>query len=144
MTLRTIAFSAALALASSATVPAPALAELPMPDHVFRSGGSVDTSAARARLDQGQQQLLRCSAAFALLSHLKASGDVADLPAMPATDERMREYFVRAGAELMEKAGLNRAELSALVEEDVLALSQQGALHAAMPLCAASLNASAL
>lgn len=144
MTTRTIALMAALALAPSAIVPAPAFAALPMPDHVFGAAGNVDTATARARLDAGQQQLLRCSAAFALLSHLKARGDVTDLPAMPATDDRMREYFVRAGAELMEKAGLNRAELSALVEEDVRALSQQGALHAAMPLCAASLNASAL
>ncbi|MEZ5687328.1 MAG: hypothetical protein R3E21_00765 [Caenibius sp.] len=144
MTIRTIVSWLSSTAFMSSLAAMPAHAALPAPDHAPVVADNVDTAAARARLDPAQRQLLRCSAAFALVSHLKSRGDVADLPTMPATDDRLQEYFVRAGAELMDKAGLSRAELSALLAQEVRALSDREALNAAMPTCAASLEASGL
>ena len=87
--------------------------------------------------------LLRCSAAFALGAQRQAAGDAAAL-AWPRLAERGQEYFIRAGAELMDGAGLNRDGLGQRIRDQARGLSAPGALSAAMPDCLASLEASGL
>ncbi len=99
--------------------------------------------AARLPLTAEHRTLLRCSAAFAVASHRTPKGEnVAG--ATPSLTERGREYFVRAGAELIDHSGLTREALVALLEEQARQLSDPDELAAAMPGCIASLEASGL
>ena len=96
---------------------------------------------AAAALNPRHATLLRCSAAFALAAQRQGAGDAAAL-GWPRLAERGREYFVRAGAELMDNAQIGRDRLSALMHDQARALDAPGALEAAMPDCLASLDAS--
>ncbi|MFA7596020.1 MAG: hypothetical protein WCY92_06655 [Novosphingobium sp.] len=98
---------------------------------------------ARARLTPEHRILLRCSAAFAVNSQQIAQGS-ADPALPPSLAERGKEYFVRAGAQLMDEAGVAREEIAALLKEEAARLAEPVALAAAMPGCVASLEASGL
>ena len=98
---------------------------------------------ARARLTPEHRMLLRCSAAIAVNLQRVAEG-TADATLPTSLPERGREYFVRAGAQLMDEAGLTREEIAALLKEEAARLAEPVALAAAMPGCVASLEASGL
>lgn len=94
-------------------------------------------------LDPGQRFTLHCAAAFARVAAGQAQGDPA-LAAYPPLAERGREYFVRAGAEAMDAAGLTREELQTHLQAEMAALAEPGALEQVMPLCLKSLEESGL
>jgi hypothetical protein len=99
--------------------------------------------AARAKLSRDQGVLVRCSAAFALHARLAAEGK-AD-PALPASlAGRGKEYFVRAGAQLIDEAGLSREEVTLLMEDEISHLADPVVLAATLPGCIRSLEASGL
>ncbi len=107
------------------------------------AGATPHLDQARARLTPEHRMLLRCSAAFAVNSQRIAEG-TADPALPPSLPERGREYFVRAGAQLMDEAGLLREEIAALLKEEAARLAEPVALAAALPGCVASLEASGL
>lgn len=102
-----------------------------------------DLDQARAKLSPEHRMLLRCSAAFAVNLQRVAEG-TADAALPTSLPERGREYFVRAGAQLMDEAGLTREEIAALLKEEAARLAEPVALAVAMPGCVASLEASGL
>jgi len=94
-------------------------------------------------LSAEQRAKLRCAAAFAIIARKQAQGD-AEALSFPPLGERGRDYFVRAGAELMESAKLTREAYEALIGQEALVLARPEKLRAAMPGCMASLEASGL
>jgi hypothetical protein len=106
-------------------------------------------SAAQENVQQAgtlsleDQTLLRCSAAFAMISHAQAQGNTEALN-WPALDERGKEFFVRALAKLMDKTGKNREDISRLVSAEAQQLWDEGTVNQVMPGCLLMLETSGL
>ena len=83
-------------------------------------------------LDQGM--VLRCSAAIAIAAHGQDRGD-AVMRAWPDLRQSGREFFVRSSARLMDEAGLDRAAITALMQDEARSLREEGTLQAVMPVC---------
>lgn len=115
----TLILAAALLLQ---TVPAPPSAEAPV-------------------ISQENRALLRCAAAFALVSAGQARGE-ADAGRWPTLGLRGREFFVRALAQLMDATQLDRDGIAALAEAEARALSANGDVGKIMPSCLLMLEAS--
>lgn len=96
-----------------------------------------------AQLAPAQQGALRCSAAFALVAERQRQGEEAAL-AYPPLGERGREFFVQAGARLMDEAGLTRETIAARMREQADTILAEGSLDAIMPPCLLLLEASGL
>ncbi|HSG33013.1 MAG TPA: hypothetical protein VLA37_00650 [Sphingomonadaceae bacterium] len=79
---------------------------------------AAQESADPEKLSLEQNMLLRCSAAFALVAARQEQGDEA-FAHYPAMDVRGKEYFVQAGARLMDELGWS---------EEILAARMQGAV----------------
>lgn len=109
-----------LLAAALALSPAPALAQQP------------------AALSLDHRMLLRCSAAFALVANRQAEGDEAAL-AFPAMAGQGRAFFVRAAAQVMDEAGLDRAAITAALEAEARELAGGDTLALVMPACLALL-----
>lgn len=99
---------------------------------------SVEQSSA---LSQEGKALLRCSAAFAMVSHGQSIGNEAALK-WPALETRGKEFFVRSLAQLMDETGLDRAGISALVGAEAQRLWDAGETEQVMPACLIMLQAS--
>lgn len=110
-----------------------------------------DVAAPLPQLNSDQQVLLRCSAAFGIIASEQARG-VESAKAYPALGERGREYFVRAGARLIDELGLTDEQVRALVGQEVQSLQTQSAaasdpaafVDSIMQPCLVSLEASGL
>jgi hypothetical protein len=120
-------FAVALALAA-----APAFAQRPLP-----------ANPNPPQLNEEQRTLLHCSATFAIVSGRQHAGDKAAL-AFPDVTARGREYFVRALAQLIDEAHLDRQGVVGLVQAEAARLQDSPDLLAGMPACLASLEASKL
>lgn len=113
---------------------------------------AVPASAQRpAAMTLEQTMLLRCSAMFALVAGEQQRG-VASALAYPPLAARGREFFVRAGARLMDERQLSREQLEAAMRAEAAEV-QQGISRAADPAafvagvmqpCLAMLDASGL
>lgn len=97
--------------------------------------------AAPAELSQESRALLRCSAAFAMVSHGQSVGNEAALQ-WPRLDTRGREFFVRSLARLMDETGLDRDGISALVSAEAQRLWDNGEVDQVMPACLLMLEGS--
>ena len=97
--------------------------------------------APEPKLTAEQSATLRCAAAFALVSHGQAIGNEAAL-AYPPLGERGQEFFVRAGARLMDELGLDRSGIQALVSAEAQRLWDEDAVSDVMPACLALLDLS--
>ena len=93
------------------------------------------------QLNAEQSATLRCAAAFAIVSHGQANGDETALE-YPPLAERGREFFVRAGARLMDELGLDREGIQALVSAEAQRLWDEDAIAEVMPACMMLLDAS--
>ena len=91
-----------------------------------------------APLSLEHRMLLRCSAAFALVAGRQAAGEASSL-AFPPLAVSGREYFVRASAQVMDEAGLDRAAVTSALETEARDLVEQGTLAQVMPVCLALL-----
>lgn len=116
--------SVLIGLAPLATQPAPPAAPPPPP-----------------QLSPQNTALMRCSAAFALVSYAQANGD-AEANKWPAIDPRGREFFVRALARVMDETGLGREAVAGMVEGEARSLLDQGQVDQVMPACLLMLEAS--
>jgi hypothetical protein len=70
-----------------------------------------------------QAMMLRCSAAFALVSGDQARGDKLAL-GYPPLGQRGREFFVRASAQLMDEMHVSHDQVEAMLREQVAELQQ--------------------
>ena len=106
------------------------------------------TPPAATALTVDQETALRCSASFAIAAAEQSRGAKWAL-AFPPLQARGKEFFVRAGARLMDEAGLSRAQVQALVQRQALALRADMAktgdpvmvFAGTMPLCLSLLEA---
>lgn len=92
-------------------------------------------------LSRQNAALLRCSAAFALVSYGQANGDEAARK-WPAIDPRGREFFVRAMAQLMDDTGHEREAIARLAEAEAQRLIDRRLVDEVMPTCLVMLDAS--
>ena len=108
-------------------------------------GTAVPAPAPEApvALSAEQQGALRCSAAFALVAERQRQGDEAAL-AYPALGERGREFFVQAGARMMDDAGLTRETITQRMRAQAGMILEEGSLDDLMPPCLMLLEASGL
>jgi hypothetical protein len=108
--------------------------------------GSLAFAAQGANLPQltlQQQTSLRCSAAFALVQRDRNAG-TADHAEYPEMEVRGKEFFVRAGAQIMEETGAGREQFEAMVFAEIEALSEPQRLAEVMPGCLLLLDASGI
>ncbi len=94
-----------------------------------------------AVLSQENRALLRCAAAFALVSHGQANGDAAARQ-WPDLGARGREFFVRALAQLMDATGSDRTAIAERAAAEARALSASGEVATIMPSCLVMLESS--
>ncbi|GMN04132.1 hypothetical protein [Erythrobacter sp. MTPC3] len=94
-------------------------------------------------LSQQSKALVRCSAAFALISYGQDIGNEAALK-WPVLETRGKEFFVRALAQLMDETGLDREGISALVGAEAQRLTDAGETEKVMPACLIMLDGSGL
>ncbi|MBV7258960.1 hypothetical protein [Erythrobacter crassostreae] len=100
-----------------------------------------DAGAQGSKLSQESKAVLRCSAAFALVSYGQSNGD-ADALKWPDVNTRGREFFVRSMAQMMDETGLNREGIADLVGKEAQRLSDTGEVYTVMPACLVMLDAS--
>jgi hypothetical protein len=98
---------------------------------------------APAPISLEHRMLLRCSAAFALVSHRQSAGDPAAAEFPPLVG-RGSEFFIRASAQVMDEARLDRAAIAAALTREAETLLEPEALRQAMPSCLAALESSGL
>jgi hypothetical protein len=94
-------------------------------------------------LSQESRALLRCSAAFAIVSRRQAYDDPT-ARRWPALETRGREFFVRSLAQLMDETGLDRDGIALLAGLEAKALRDSGDTDKIMPSCLLMLEASGL
>ena len=90
--------------------------------------------AQSPQLTLEQQTALRCSAAFALVSHGQDNGNAEALK-YPPLQERGREYLVRSMAKLMDDTGMDREAVSSLLSAEAQELADSGSFDEVMPAC---------
>ncbi len=95
------------------------------------------------QLSQASAALLRCSAAFALVSYGQENGDEG-AKRWPAIDPRGREFFVRALAQVMDETGLGRDDVAQLAQAEARRLLDQQQVDEVMPACLLMLDASGI
>jgi hypothetical protein len=125
------------------------LAALTLPAMTLAAAAPVLTQDAPMSLEQCM--MLRCSAAFAIVANDQARG-AASAGSYPALGTRGREYFVRAGAALMDELHITREELAARLKAEVERLQAQSAqardpaafVAGVMQPCLSALDASGL
>jgi hypothetical protein len=108
-------------------------------------------AASAPQLNSDQELLLRCSAVFGIIASDQARG-IESARAYPPLAVRGREYFVRAGARLIDELGLTDEQVRAMVNQEVQTLQAQSAAAAdpaiyvdtIMQACLVSLEASGL
>lgn len=86
------------------------------------------------QLSLDQRMLVRCSAAFALVANGQENGNAAALR-YPDLLQRGREFFVRASAQVMDEAGLDRAQIQAALSAEAQDLWDNDTLDQVMPVC---------
>lgn len=102
--------------------PAPAVAQTAMPE-----------------LSLEHRMLVRCSAAFALVARGQETGN-AEALRYPDIRESGSEFFVRAGARLMDEAGLDRAQLTTALSQAAQEMQDSDTIGDIMPACLAILD----
>lgn len=94
-----------------------------------------------APLSQQNQAVIRCSAAFAIVSYGQSYGNPA-AKKWPELGTRGREFFVVALAGLMGDTGLGREGVSQLVSDEAQRLWDNSEIDQVMPACLLMLEAS--
>lgn len=100
-------------------------------------------NAPQPKLSLEHKMLLRCSTAFALTSKAQDEGDAAALQ-HPILATRGREFFIHSMVQVMDGAGLNRAQVVAQVVQERSELQDENTLEQVMPVCLQLLENSGL
>ena len=107
----------------------------------FQAAPSGSGPAPAAELSQENTALLRCSAAFALVSFGQEAGSE-DALKWPQIDPRGREFFVRAMAKIMDDTGMDRDQVSELASAEAQKLLDADQVNSVMPACLTMLESS--
>jgi len=110
-----------------------ALSATPLPAPV-----DVAPQDSAPQLSLEHRMLVRCSAAFAMVAYGQASGQE-DALRYPDMRERGEEFFIRASAQVMDEAGLDRAQIEAALTAEAQDLRDSNTLDDVMPACLALL-----
>lgn len=94
-------------------------------------------------LDLNQRLLLRCAATFALVANRQQAGEEWAL-AFPALSGHGREFFMRAGAQVMDETGIDTATLDRLLSAEARQLVAYDQVAEMMPVCLPLLEQSGL
>jgi len=94
-------------------------------------------------ITQENRALLRCAAAFAVVSSAQAKGDAQALQ-WPDLGTRGREFFVRAMAQLMDASGIDREGIARLASAEARTLSDNSEVGQIMPSCLLMLESSGI
>lgn len=86
------------------------------------------------QLSLEHRMLVRCSAAFAMVAMGQANGQE-DALRYPDLSERGEEFFVRASAQVMDEADLDRAQISAALSAEAQDLWDNDTIDDVMPAC---------
>lgn len=105
----------------------------------FAMAPSLNAQDSPAKLTLEHRMLLRCSAAFAIVAHGQGKGDPEAL-AYPPMEEAGREFFVRASAQVMDEAGLDREALEKELSAQAQAMRDSGQVVQIMPTCLSLLD----
>ncbi|TRD11010.1 hypothetical protein FGU71_03515 [Erythrobacter insulae] len=100
-----------------------------------------DISQKSSALSQQSKAVVRCSAAFALVSFGQGNGNE-DALKWPKLEPRGREFFVRSLARLMDETGLDQAGIADLVGKEAQNLWDNDKVNDVMPGCLVMLEAS--
>ena len=100
-----------------------------------------DAEAVSISLEQ--RMLLRCSAAFALVSNRQEGGEDWALE-YPPLAQSGQEFFVRSAARVMDEAQIDAAQLDNLLREEAGQLLDDDLLEQIMPVCLRLLDQSGL
>lgn len=95
------------------------------------------------KLSQELSAMLRCSAAFALVSYGQANGEEG-AQKWPTIDPQGREFFVRALARIIDETGLDRDQVSQLAQAEAQELIDSELLEEIMPGCLLMLETAGL
>lgn len=104
---------------------------------------ALQPAAIPPELSQQDRALLRCAAAFAVVSNRQANGDPG-AQKWPVLGTRGREFFVRAMAQLMDTGGFDREVIAGLVSNEAKEMVAKGEVDQVMPTCLSMLEASGL
>ena len=99
------------------------------------------TAQPASRLSQENQALVRCAAAFSIVSYGQQNGNEAARK-WPALGDRAREFFVRSLAQIMDDTGLDRDGISQLVSKQAQEMWDRQEIDKVMPSCLVMLEAS--
>lgn len=102
-----------------------------------------EPAAAPPRLTLEQRMLLRCSATFAIVANRQQAGEGWAM-AYPPLDQRGREFFVRAGAQVMDEALIDSMTLDQVLSSEAQDIAANGQIPALMPICLDLLEQSGL
>lgn len=97
-----------------------------------------EQSAPLPQLSLEHRMLLRCSAAFSIVSFGQDNGN-AEALAWPDLSERGKQFFLRSTAQVMDEAGLDRKQISAALSAEAQSLLDADMLARVMPPCLALL-----
>ena len=103
----------------------------------------ADTDSTAPKISLEDRSLLRCAAAFALITRAQDAG-VEEALKWPQLDEQGREFFVRALAQVMDQTGLDRSGIARITEAEAMEIHQSGNLDKIMPACLVMLQSSGL
>ncbi|WP_340588710.1 hypothetical protein [Erythrobacter alti] len=93
---------------------------------------------AAPQLSLQHRMLVRCSAAFAMVAYGQENGQ-ADALQYPDMRDRGEEFFVRASAQVMDEAQLDRVQIEAALSAEAQDLWDSGSIGDVMPACLALL-----
>lgn len=102
---------------------------------------AVKADPAPTTLSLQDRGLLRCSAALAIVAHGQEIGNE-DARRWPEIGTSGQEFFVRALAGLMDRTGLDRDGISALVSAEAQRLWDSGEVDKVMPSCLVMMGSS--
>ena len=128
-------------ITSTLLAPACAIAFVAASPVAAQSGDQAPAETPTLSIEQ--QGALRCSAAFAVVTHGQDNGDEAALQFAPI-GERGETFFMRTMAKLMDETELNREEVAGLVFAEAQNLQGPNQLEAIMPACLLMLDASGI
>jgi len=87
---------------------------------------AADAPATPTALSLEHKTLIRCSATFAIIAYEQGKG-VPSALAFPDLRVRGKEYFVHAGAQLMDDMQLDEAQVQGLYRQEVKRLQDESA-----------------
>ncbi|MXO65172.1 hypothetical protein [Altericroceibacterium endophyticum] len=91
------------------------------------------------QLTMEHHTLLRCSVVFAMIAGGQENG-VEEALAYPPMEERGKEYFVRALAQVMQDTGMSRQQIFDAIKMETKAIAQSDNRDTIIDVCLQSLN----